>query len=149
MKASKIMPMTYLLIFLLAGIASHLLFPLLHIVSSPWNLAGIIPLVLGVALNLMADRAFHMAHTTVRPFEESSALITRGVFQLSRNPMYLGFVLIQLGVAVVRGSLMPLLLVPAFAVLLDRVFITGEERMLAERFGAEWEAYNRGTRRWL
>jgi len=149
MKARKTLPPTYLLISIAAIIALHFLFPVLIIIPSLWNLLGIIPLALGVFLNLSADNAFHRANTTVRPFEESSALITRGVFRISRNPMYLGMVLILPGVAVLVGSLTPYVVVLAFAILMDRMFIKVEERMLAEKFGAEWEAYKRSTRRWL
>jgi protein-S-isoprenylcysteine O-methyltransferase Ste14 len=146
---SRIMPTTYLLASLVAIILLHLLLPGATIVPRPWNLLGIVPLAVGVAFNLIADRAFHAAHTTVRPFEASSALVTSGVFRVTRNPMYLGFVLALVGLAVLMRSVTPYLVILAFAILLDRRFVTAEERMLAERFGAEWDRYRQGTRRWL
>jgi protein-S-isoprenylcysteine O-methyltransferase Ste14 len=106
-------------------------------------------LALGVAINLVADGAFHKANTTVKPFEESSALVTGGVFRITRNPMYLGFVLILTGIAVLLRSLTPYLVPIVFAVMIDRLYISVEERMLAERFGAAWQAYKRSTGRWL
>jgi len=139
----------YLLIAIIVMVALHLLFPEMLIIPPLWNLLGLIPLVLGVAINLVADNAFHRANTTVKPFEESSALITSGAFRISRNPMYLGFVLILIGIAVLMRSLTPYLVVIAFAILLDRMYITVEERMLAEKFGPEWEAYKKKARRWL
>jgi protein-S-isoprenylcysteine O-methyltransferase Ste14 len=63
--------------------------------------------------------------------------------------MYLGFVLILIGIAVLMRSLTPYVIVLAFAILMDRMYIRIEERMLAEEFGAEWEEYKRSTRRWL
>jgi protein-S-isoprenylcysteine O-methyltransferase Ste14 len=63
--------------------------------------------------------------------------------------MYLGFVLILLGVALLLGSLTPWLVIPIFAILIDRVFIQVEERMLAEQFGQDWSTYKAGARRWL
>jgi protein-S-isoprenylcysteine O-methyltransferase Ste14 len=63
--------------------------------------------------------------------------------------MYLGFVLILLGLAILLGSLFPLLIVPVFAVVMDRVFIVVEERMLGEKFGQAWLDYKGRTRRWL
>jgi protein-S-isoprenylcysteine O-methyltransferase Ste14 len=149
MNAKKIMPTTYLLIAIVAMAALHFLFPAMKIVPPPWNLLGIIPLALGITLNLVADNAFRRANTTVKPFEKSSALITTGAFRLSRHPMYLGFVLILIGIAVLMGSLTPYIVVLAFAVLIDRWFIGTEEAMLAETFGVEWEKYKRTTRRWL
>jgi protein-S-isoprenylcysteine O-methyltransferase Ste14 len=149
MQAKKTMPTTYLLISIVVMTGLHFLFPAKRIIPSLWNLLGIIPLVLGVIINLVADKAFHKANTTVKPFEESSALITHGVFRVSRNPMYLGFVLILIGIAVLMRSLTPYVVVLAFAILIDRMYITVEERMLAEKFGAEWEKYRQSTRRWL
>jgi len=149
MSANKIMPTTCLLIAIVAMIVLHFGLPAMRVIPPLWNLLGIIPLALGVTINLIADKAFHRANTTVKPFQESSVLITSGVFRISRNPMYLGFVLILIGVAILMGSLTPYAVIIAFAILIDRVYVTVEERMLAERFGPEWEKYKRGTRRWL
>jgi protein-S-isoprenylcysteine O-methyltransferase Ste14 len=149
MKAKKIMPPTYLLISIVAMIALHFLFPAIRIIPALWNLLGFIPLALGVILNLVADKAFQRANTTVKPFEESSVLITSGAFRISRNPMYLGFLLILIGIAVLVGSVTPYVVVLAFAILIDRMFVTVEDQMLAEKFGVEWEEYKRNTRRWL
>lgn len=146
---ARVMPTAWLLAAIVAMIALHFLVPGVRVIPSWWNLMGLIPLALGVAINLAADRSFHQAHTTVRPFEESTALLTTGMYRLSRNPMYLGFVLILVGVGVIMRSLTPYLVVVAFAILLDRAYVTVEERMLAARFGAGWEAYRRTTRRWL
>jgi protein-S-isoprenylcysteine O-methyltransferase Ste14 len=149
MNAKKIMPTTCLLISIVAMIALHFLFPAKRIIPPLWNLLGIIPLALGVIINLIADKAFHTAHTTVKPFEESAILITNGIFRISRNPMYLGFVLILTGLAVFMRSLTPYVVILVFAILIDRVFVTVEERMLAEKFGEEWKEYKENTRRWL
>ena len=63
--------------------------------------------------------------------------------------MYLGFALILIGIAVLMGSLTPYLVVVAFVVWIDRIYITVAERMLAEKFGSEWEEYRRRVGRWL
>jgi protein-S-isoprenylcysteine O-methyltransferase Ste14 len=148
-RVNQVMPTMWLLLALVATIALHFLFPVMRIVPAPWNLLGTVPVVVGVAINLVADGAFRKVKTTVRPFQESSSLIVDGAFRISRNPMYLGFVLILIGVAVLLGSLAPFAVVLAFAILMDRAYISVEERMLAARFGAEWEAYRQTTRRWL
>jgi protein-S-isoprenylcysteine O-methyltransferase Ste14 len=147
--AKKIMPTTYLFISIVVMIAFHFLFPVMRIIPPLWNFLGLVPLAWGVVINLVADKAFHEASTTVKPFEESSALIAHGIFRVSRNPMYLGFVLILIGIAVLLRSLTPYAVVLAFAILMDRMYITVEQRMLAEKFGAEWEKYRQRTRRWL
>jgi protein-S-isoprenylcysteine O-methyltransferase Ste14 len=148
-KSTRLMPTSWLLIALVAMAALRFVFPIAKVIPGPWGLAGIVLLAMGVAMNLAADRAFHKAGTTVKPFEESSALLTNGAFRLTRNPMYLGFVLILAGVAALLGSLTPWLVVPAFAIVIDRMYITVEERMLAAKFGPAWQEYSRKTRRWL
>jgi protein-S-isoprenylcysteine O-methyltransferase Ste14 len=63
--------------------------------------------------------------------------------------MYLGFVLVLIGIAILVRSLTPYAIIPIFAVLMDKIFIEVEERMLAEQFGAEWLQYEKKTRRWI
>jgi len=149
MNSLKLLPTHYLLFAILLMLALHFLFPGTILVPMPWNLLGLAPLVGGIVINLMADSAFHKAGTTVKPFQESTALVTDGVFRLCRHPMYLGFVLVLMGTAVLLGSVTPWLIVPIFAVLMDRVFITVEERMLQARFGQAWSEYKARVRRWI
>jgi protein-S-isoprenylcysteine O-methyltransferase Ste14 len=101
------------------------------------------------ALNLAADRAFKRHRTTVKPFEVPTSLMTEGVFALSRNPMYLGMVLVLFGLALFLGTLTPFLICIGFGVLLDYRFIRAEERMLADQFAAEWRSYSARVRRWI
>jgi protein-S-isoprenylcysteine O-methyltransferase Ste14 len=145
----KVMPTTFLLVGILVCLALHFIVPVLRVIPTPWTLSGIIPLLLGIWMNLSADRAFTRARTTVKPFEVSSALIQDGVFRLSRNPMYLGFTAILLGVAMLLGSISPFIVTLAFPPLIDAVFIRTEERMLEAKFGDEWRRYQSRVRKWI
>ena len=149
MKRKPVLPPTYLWTAMIVMVALHFRVPVKRIIPFPWDLLGVLPLALGAALNIIADKAFRAAKTTVKPFQESAALITDGVYRISRHPMYLGFVLMLLGLAILLGSLTPLLVVPIFAVVMDRVFIVVEERMLAEKFGQAWLDYKARVRRWV
>jgi protein-S-isoprenylcysteine O-methyltransferase Ste14 len=149
MNRSKILPPTYLLIALAAMASLHFLVPIVKIFPFPWNTLGILFLFSGVALNLISDRRFHQAGTTVKPFETSSTLITNGVFRLSRNPMYLGFALLLGGVAIFLGSLSALIVLPIFAVLIEKNFIIREEKSLEKTFGQVYLDYKRKVRRWI
>ena len=149
MKDKKVLPPTYLLVAIVLMLALHFLLPVYKIVPTPWNLLGILPLVCGIALNLIADKAFHQVQTTVKPFEESTALLTTGVFRLTRNPMYLGYLLILLGVALIVRSVTPYAVILVFAVLMGRVFIRVEEQMLEKQFGQDWVEYAQEVRRWV
>jgi protein-S-isoprenylcysteine O-methyltransferase Ste14 len=63
--------------------------------------------------------------------------------------MYLGFVLILVGVAMLMGSLTPFTLILAFAILMDKSYIVIEEEMLAEKFNENWQVYAGQVRKWI
>jgi protein-S-isoprenylcysteine O-methyltransferase Ste14 len=149
LKPGPILPPTWLFNALAAMVLLHFFVPLAILIPYPWNTVGIAPLLAGIYLNLAADRSFKKHGTTVKPFETSSALVTTGVFRLSRHPMYLGMVFILTGVAVLLGSLSPYIIIPVFAMLMDRMFVTTEESMLEARFGDQWKDYRSNVRRWL
>ena len=149
MKSTKIMPPTWLLTAIIAMFILHFALPIAKIIPTIWNFTGFVFLISGITLNLIADRAFQRIGTTVKPYQESSDLVTSGVFQISRNPMYLGMVLILIGIAVLLRTLSPLLVVIPFAILIDQIYIRVEEYMLDKKFGVKWKAYKSQTRRWL
>ena len=142
-------PPTYFLVALLGMIALHFIWPAGRYLGFPLTTVGLLPLLLGIVLNLVADREFKRHATTVKPFERSTALITSFPFSVSRNPMYLGMTIILVGVALLFGTVSPLILTAAFAVLMDRRFIRIEERMMHDTFGTEWERYGARVRRWF
>jgi protein-S-isoprenylcysteine O-methyltransferase Ste14 len=130
-------------------VAFHLVIPGNRIIPAPWNLLGLVPAVGGIIINVVADRAFRIAQTTVKPFKESKALITTGAYRISRHPMYLGFALVLFGVAALLRSLTPFFVIPVFVILMERVFISIEEKMLREQFGQDWLEYKSKVRRWI
>jgi len=149
MAREKPLPPVFLLIALLLMPVLHFLIPVRQIVRFPANLGGLIPTAIGVLLNFAADGLLKRKQTTVKPFQESSALVTTGVYGSTRHPMYLGFVLILLGAAVLFGSLGPFAVVAVFPLVMEAAFIRTEERMLAARFGDQWLAYKARVRRWI
>ena len=129
--------------------ARDFFFPGARLIPWPWNLVGLLPMVFGMWLNLDADRALKVHGTTVKPFEQSRVLVTVRSYGISRHPMYLGMVLILLGVAVLLGSLAPFVVALLLWSLLDRRFVRTEERMMHETFGQEWQNYAQNVRRWI
>ncbi len=79
----------------------------------------------------------------------STALLVCGVYRLTRNPMYLGFALLLLALAVWLGKMSALLLVPLFMAYLQHFQIRPEEDALHARFGASFDTYCQQVRRWL
>ena len=119
-------------------------FPARDLVAVSLALAGAVTSALGVI-------SFRRARTTVNPMkpESSSSLVTSGIYRLTRNPMYLGFLLVLLGWAVFLSSILAFLFLPAFIVYMNHFQIEPEERALATLFGEAFAAYKARARRWL
>ena len=149
MNSSKMLPPTYLLIAIAVMVVLHFVFPIMTVVSLPWSLLGIVPLVVGVVINMVASNTFQRVNTTIKPFEEATTLATSGVYQVSRNPMYLGFALILAGIAILLGSVTPYVVIPVFMILIERNFIQIEEQGLEQKFGQQWLEYRQRVRRWV
>jgi protein-S-isoprenylcysteine O-methyltransferase Ste14 len=111
--------------------------------------AGGALIIAGLATSLSGALRFRRHGTPVKPFERSSVLVTDGPYRVTRNPMYLGLVVILLGVGLVLEALSPFAIVIAFIAVITRFFIVPEERMLEERFGDAYAAFRGRVRRWL
>lgn len=143
------MPPVWLFNHILAMLAIHRLLPIAVLIAGPLRWLGLVPLAAGLAIVLYSARLFDRIGTTIKPFEESSALLTGGPYRFTRNPMYLGMLLALAGIAILLGTLSPWFALPLFAAIIDWRFIRPEEAMLRERFGAEFDDYARRVRRWI
>jgi|SaaInl8_200m_RNA_FD_contig_91_135703_length_1738_multi_4_in_0_out_0_2 protein-S-isoprenylcysteine O-methyltransferase Ste14 len=148
-KKTKLLPPSYLLIGILLMFVLHYLFPLMTLVPKPWIFMGLFSITLGIWINLQADRLFKKARTTIHSFGEPSHLVNSSIYQYSRNPMYLGMVLVLCGVAIVLGSLTPFLIIPIYIVMINNIFIKFEERRMERNFGQLWVEYTLRVRRWI
>lgn len=114
-----------------------------------WGGLGIIFAGLAAALMAWAWVALKRKRTDVRPWKPTTAIVTRGPFALTRNPIYLGFALLQVGIGLWSDRLAVLLMtVPAIAAT-NNWIIAREESYLLRKFGAEYERYLSRVRRWL
>ena len=110
---------------------------------------GAILLAIGIVLGPANALMFLIRGTTLNPAGSPRRLFTGGLYRFSRNPMYLGLLLVYAGVAVLNWQLWALLLVWLPFLAVDRVYIPREERQMLEIFGAQYEAYRQQVRRWL
>ena len=145
----KILPPSWFFLTLALMVVLHFGMPVAGVLPYPWSLMGLPLVILGIILDLVADRSFKKHRTTVKPFQESTVLITEGVFVFCRHPMYSGFVLILVGTAVLLGTLSPFFVIPVFIFLMDKVYITVEEIMMADKFGVAWSSYVGRVRKWV
>ena len=143
------LPPIWLLLAMLASFALNRWFPIATLVPEPWSYSGIVIILLGGALSIPSAMSFKRAGTPVVPFTPSTKLVTSGWFRVTRNPMYLGMVIVFTGVAVLAGSLGAFLPLPVLIAILDVRFIRGEERFLEDIFGDEYRQYRTRVRRWI
>ncbi|WP_170758823.1 methyltransferase family protein [Ruegeria lacuscaerulensis] len=125
-------------------------FPLgLSLDSAFSDLLGGILIGGGLILLLLAIVEFRRHKTTVIPHETPSAMVQSGIYKRSRNPIYLGDVLILTGLILRFDAVLSLVLVPVFVWVLERRFIVPEEDRLRRTFRADYARYERQTRRWI
>ncbi|MGI2855365.1 methyltransferase family protein [Shewanella algae] len=108
-------------------------------------------LTAGLVIPLAGVLSFKRHGTTPDPRvpEQSSALVTSGIYRWSRNPMYLGFVLLLLAQAVFLNCLWLLILIALFAAYLQRFQIRPEERAMQQLFGDSYHSYCQRVKRWI
>jgi len=131
--------------------ALHRWLPLGQLIATPWNYFAVLPAAIGRVITVAAGVRFRQARTTFDPLKprEASCLVTNGVFRVSRNPMYLGLVLLLIGWALWLGTVSPWLVPPLFVIVISVAQIVPEEQALEELFGETYLAYRHSVRRWI
>jgi len=110
---------------------------------------GLIFIALGFALAIRSVQMFRRAGTHVVPGEPATALVMTGPYRFTRNPIYIGFVLVYFGLSIVLTSMWILLLLLPVLVVLQRGVVRCEEAYLERRFGEAYNAYAKRVPRWL
>jgi protein-S-isoprenylcysteine O-methyltransferase Ste14 len=124
--------------------------PIVHLPNMARLLLVVILSAAGIGVAIGGVMSFRRARTTVNPLkpETSAALVSTGVYSYTRNPMYLGMLLVLFAWAVYLSSIWSLLGPLLFALYITRFQILPEERVLAGLFGAAFAAYKKRVRRW-
>ena len=139
-------PPVILLCGLIAQIVLYFTFPVLVNLSI---LLGILILVIGISLVYISLRKLSKMKTTFIPDGKPEKLVKDGPFRFSRNPIYLGMLLILVGVSISLQSFSSLIISIIFGLIINFTWIKHEERKLEDIFDSEWEEYSKRTRRWL
>lgn len=115
------------------------------------NAAAFIVAFLGLLLDALCVAAFFRAKTTVSPLkpERTQKLVVEGFYRFSRNPMYLGMLIILVGAFISLGEGVNFVFVALFVLLLNELQIKPEERVLEEKFGNDYRIYKKRVRRWI
>jgi len=147
----KIPPLVLLVICATGMWSLAMLIPSYQI-NMPGNIwAALIFFAVGVFVPTSAVLTFRRARTTVDPRtpDQSAVLINSGIYKFSRNPMYLGFLLLLVSWFFYLDHWAGVILLPLFVTYLTRFQIKPEERFLLKHFGAPFQDYLNTVRRWL
>lgn len=147
----KIPPLLVWLVFAAAMLGVAYAAPGLSFTLAGSSAFALALVALGVVVAFAGVIAFRHKRTTVNPFtpSASSSVVSGGVYRLSRNPMYLGFLLALAGGAVYLSNAAAALLLPAFVAYMSNYQIKPEERALLTKFGPEFAEYMSRVRRWV
>ncbi len=135
--------------FLVLGLVIHFVYPVSVIPSSlgPW--LGTPLILLSALIVVSAFRALRRGETTFDVLKSTTNIVSDGVFQYSRNPMYLSLLLLYVGLAFLINSLWILVLSIPLAVVIQKGVIEREEQYLERKFGEEYLCYKTRVRRWI
>jgi len=145
----RIVPPIYFFAALLMMVGLHLYVPIDTLIYSPFHLVGWLFVALGLSLALWAAGLFRIVGTPIRPFQQSTMLVITGVYSITRNPMYLGMVLVLLGMGLLLGTVAAFVPIPLFVWQIQRKFVVPEEAFLEGLFGQPYVGYKSRVRRWL
>lgn len=145
----KLIPPFLLFISVLVMVFIHFIFPMQIIILPPYNYLGIILIISGLIIAKKTEQHFSKINTEIHTFKKPKKLVTDGFFQYSRNPIYIGFVMILLGLNIVLGSLTPFVIIVIFIIVTNCWYIPFEEKKMQEQFGHEYENYKKEVRRWI
>jgi Putative protein-S-isoprenylcysteine methyltransferase len=145
----KTIPPVYFLAALVLMMALSNYLPVLRLIYTPLRFFGGITILAGLFITSWGAWSFKKAGTPIKPFEKSTTLVTRDLFQYSRNPMYLGLLVMLFGSWIALGALSPLLVIPIFFFVIQEGFVKPEEEFLEKIFGEQYLVYKTRVRRWL
>lgn len=137
------------MILIALSLALHFYFPVGEVIHFPATMVGVIVSVTGLVVSTIANASLLKHRTSTKPFEKPSELIETGIFRYSRNPVYLGMLLVLTGIDVYLGSVTALAVPFVFFFIFNTVIIPSEEGKLQEVFDERYIAYRKRVRRWI
>lgn len=150
----KIPPPVHALLCVLIAWGLDRIFPALRLeLPAAWlhEAPAILLVILAVYLDLSALWAFRKQRTTINPLhpERTRSIVKTGIYRHTRNPMYLGLLVLQCAYVIHLANPLSLLAPALFIYCINRFQIQAEERLLEENFAADYVAYKQAVPRWL
>lgn len=145
---NTIPPVYFLSALVLMYISSYFL-PVSHLIYVPLRVFGILLVIAGLVLGSWSIMLFRQAGTPLQPFEKPVNLVRTGPYKYSRNPVYLGMLIMLTGIWIALGTFSPLFVLLLFFYIIQEAFVKQEELFLEEHFGDDYRQYCRNVRRWI
>jgi len=145
----RILPPTLFFICVIIMIVILFLFPNFEFLNFPFNLIGLLVLIFGLWLAKYSSDIFEEERTNIYTFNDPTFLVTHNIYKLTRNPMYLGFLVSLIGITILIGNILNFIIVFVFFIITDRWYIRFEEKIMEKTFGKNYEEYKQTTKRWL
>jgi protein-S-isoprenylcysteine O-methyltransferase Ste14 len=147
--AVKFPPPAIFASLILLGAGLQQLWPLRVGMPAAFENIGIVLAVVGVAIAILVNSSFNRAGTAIEPWKPTTAIVTTGFYAWSRNPIYVGFCFINIGIGIATSNLWIFISFIPAALLLYHIAIVKEEAYLERKFGEEYLSYKRKVRRWI
>lgn len=145
----KVHPPVLLLIHIAVAFLLGRFVPLLFDVPDRLRSMGLALAMIGFLLGMSAAWEFSKAHTTLDPHGSVSSLVTSGIYRISRNAIYLGFVFMTIGIPLYFGNYWGIIVAPVLMILFNHLVIKQEEAYLEQKFQEVYTHYKSRVRRWL
>ena len=142
-------PPLVVVVALLSGVVLNVVWPLPFVPHALRLPVGCLLVVMAVVLFSYSVRRFRIAGTPVPGNQPATAIVHTGPYRFSRNPIYLAFFTLHLGLAIWVNSLWLVATLVATVAVIVRVVVPREEQYLTRRFGSEYLEYKASVRRWL
>ena len=120
-----------------------------YVPSMIWRNVGLLLTFIGFLLGIAAFVEFRKARTTVDPHGSVKQVVTSGIYRFTRNPIYLGFLLMVIGLPLNSGLIWGIIVAPLYIIVMTRLVIEHEEAYLEKKFKDQYISYKSRVRRWL
>ncbi len=147
--AVKFPPPAIFVLLIFVGAGLNYVWPIGMGVPASFELVGIAIVLFGVAVAILVNGSFKRLGTAIEPWKPTTKIITTGFFAWSRNPIYVGFCLFNIGIGIASNSFWIFISFIPAAILVYYIAIAKEEAYLEKKFGEEYIAYKNKVRRWI
>lgn len=137
------------LIFIVLAYVLGRFVPLPVAAPPPLRYMGLFLMLLGFLLGMAAFLEFRRARTTLDPHGSTSQLVSSGIYRFTRNPIYLGFLFMIIGLPLNSGLYWGIVMAPFYILIMNRLVIEREEVYLKKKFNEAFVSYSARVRRWL